>query len=52
MHTLTVDSLSTPALTNPNDNLRVADLLNILLIDGDQVINGVLNFTSVEAQRE
>ncbi|MPC84726.1 hypothetical protein E2C01_079474 [Portunus trituberculatus] len=52
VHTLTVDHLSTPALTNPNDDLRVADLLNILLVDGDQVITGMLNFTSVEAQRE
>ncbi|XP_045129224.1 uncharacterized protein LOC123514983 [Portunus trituberculatus] len=50
VHTLTVDHLSTPALTNPNDDLRVADLLNILLVDGDQVITGMLNFTSVEAQ--
>ncbi|XP_063847992.1 uncharacterized protein LOC135093049 [Scylla paramamosain] len=50
VHSLTVDHLSTPALSNPNDDLRVADLLNILLVDGDQVISGVLNFTSVEAQ--
>ncbi|XP_050696832.1 uncharacterized protein LOC126985707 [Eriocheir sinensis] len=50
VHQMTLDRLSTPRLTNPNDDLRVGDFLNILLQDGDQVISGVLNFTSVEAQ--
>ena len=50
VHSLFLDHLSTPTLTNPNDDLRIADLLNILLLDGDQVISGLLNFTSVEAQ--
>lgn len=50
VHSLSLDHLSTPTLANPNDDLGTADLLNVLLQDGDQIISGLLNFTSVEAQ--